>query len=281
MNFLEKRILQDGIVKEGNVLKIDNFLNHQMDVSLLDQIGKEIHRRFANCNVTKVLTIEASGIALAYSVARCFNVPFVFAKKSKSSNVDNDLYVAQVESFTHKCINNVIVSKKYLSATDNVLIVDDFLANGCALNGLISIVEAAGATVAGIGIAVEKGFQQGGANVRSKGYRVESLAIVESMDATTKTIVFRKQPNQEPPCLGTLPADRPQLYLDALRLFASQGKASASTIQRKLNVGFNTAAKILDWATEQGYIEQPASPCNPRKVLITSEQIDQLEKQLS
>ena len=281
MNFLEKRILQDGIVKEGNVLKIDNFLNHQMDVELLDEIGREFFRRFANCNVTKVLTIEASGIALAYSVARCFKVPFVFAKKSKSSNVDNDLYVAQVESFTHKCVNNVIVSKKYLSATDNVLIVDDFLANGCALNGLISIVEAAGATVAGIGIAVEKGFQQGGANVRSKGYRVESLAIVDAMDATTKTIVFRKQPNQEAPCLGTLPADRPQLYLDALRLFASHGKASASLIQRNLCVGYNTAGKILDWASEQGYIEQPTSLCNPRKVLITSEQIDQLEKQLS
>ena len=193
MNFLEKRILQDGIVKEGNVLKIDSFLNHQMDVELLDEIGREFFRRFANCNVTKVLTIEASGIALAYSVARCFKVPFVFAKKSKSSNVDNDLYAAQVESFTHKCTNNVIVSKKYLSATDNVLIVDDFLANGCALQGLISITESAGATVEGLGIAIEKGFQIGGRVIRNLGYDLESLAIVESMDAEKGTIEFRPQ----------------------------------------------------------------------------------------
>ena len=193
MNFLEKRILQDGIVKEGNVLKIDSFLNHQMDVELLDEIDREFFRRFANCNVTKVLTIEASGIALAYSVARCFKVPFVFAKKSKSSNVDNDLYVAQVESFTHKCTNNVIVSKKYLSATDNVLIVDDFLANGCALQGLIGIANSAGATVEGIGIVIEKGFQIGGQVIRNLGIQLESLAIIDAMDAETGTITFREQ----------------------------------------------------------------------------------------
>ena len=278
MNFLEKRILQDGIVKEGNVLKIDNFLNHQMDVELLDEIGREFFRRFANCNVTKVLTIEASGIALAYSVARCFKVPFVFAKKSKSSNVDNDVYVAQVESFTHKCTNNVIVSKKYLCESDSVLIIDDFLANGCALQGLISIVEAAGATVAGIGIAVEKGFQDGGAKVRNMGYRVESLAIVDAMDATTKTIVFRKQLQTT----NTIPADEsnPAPYIQALRMFVANKKASASMLQRNLNIGFNRAGKILEWAISQGYVEKPTEPCKPCKVLITPEQIDQLEKQL-
>ena len=193
MNFLEERILKDGVVKEGNVLKVDSFLNHQMDAALMDEIGAELHRRFKDARVTKVLTIEASGIAIAYAVARCFNVPFVFAKKSKSVNVDGDMYVAEVESFTHKNVNNVIVSKKYLSADDSVLIVDDFLANGCALQGLISITESAGATVAGIGIAIEKGFQNGGKLIRDLGYRLQSLAIVESMDAETKTITFRRQ----------------------------------------------------------------------------------------
>ena len=192
MNFLEDRILKDGIVKEGNVLKVDNFLNHQMDVALMDEIGKEIYRRFADVPVTKILTIEASGIAIAYAVARCFGVPFVFAKKAKSVNIDGEMYIAEVESFTHKNTNNVIVSKKFLNSDDNVLIVDDFLANGCALKGLISITEAAGANVSGIGIAIEKGFQQGGQIIRSMGYRLESLAIVDSMDAVNKTVCFRK-----------------------------------------------------------------------------------------
>ena len=193
MNFLEERILKDGIVKPGNVLKVDSFLNHQMDVALLDQMGEEFHRRFADKPITKVLTIEASGIAIACPVARCFNVPVVFAKKSKSVNLDGDLYTAEVESFTHKNKNTVVVSKRFLSADDHVLIVDDFLANGCALQGLISIVEAAGATVEGIGIAVEKGFQIGGRVIRNLGYQLESLAIVESMDAETGTVEFRKQ----------------------------------------------------------------------------------------
>ena len=193
MNFLEERILRDGIVKEGNVLKVDSFLNHQMDVALIDEIGKELHRRFGDCGVTKILTIEASGIALAFAAARYFNVPFVFAKKSKSVNIDGDVYAAAVESFTHKCTNTVIVSKKFLHAGERVLIVDDFLANGCALRGLISIVEAAGAEVAGIGIAVEKGFQQGGEQIRRLGYRLESLAIVEAMDAEARTVTFRPQ----------------------------------------------------------------------------------------
>ena len=193
MNFLEERILKDGIVKEGNVLKVDSFLNHQMDVTLLDQIGEEFHRRFADLPITKVLTIEASGIAIAYAVARCFGVPMVFAKKAKSINIDGDMYTAEVESFTHKNKNQVIVSKKFLSSDDRLLIIDDFLANGCALQGLISIAEAAGASVEGIGIVIEKGFQFGGRSIRNLGYRLESLAIVESMDAATKTVTFREQ----------------------------------------------------------------------------------------
>ena len=193
MNFLEERILKDGVVKKGNVLKVDSFLNHQMDVTLLDKIGEEFHRRFAGLNITKVLTIEASGIAIAYAVARCFGVPMVFAKKAKSINMDGDMYTAEVESFTHKNKNQVIVSKKFLSSDDRLLIIDDFLANGCALQGLISISEAAGATVEGIGIVIEKGFQFGGRSIRNLGYRLESLAIVESMDEVTKSVVFREQ----------------------------------------------------------------------------------------
>ncbi len=193
MNFLEERIVRDGVVKEGNVLKVDSFLNHQMDVALLDEIGAELRRRYEGVTVTKVLTVEASGIAIAYAAARCFGVPMVFAKKSKSVNIDGEMYVAEVESFTHKNKNNVIVSKRFLSPEDKVLIVDDFLANGCALQGLISITEAAGATVAGIGIAIEKGFQIGGRVIRNLGYRLESLAIVDGMDAATGKITFRAQ----------------------------------------------------------------------------------------
>ena len=193
MNFLEQRILKDGIVKEGNVLKVDSFLNHQMEVALIDEIGKEFHRRFSDKEITKVLTIEASGIAIAYAAARCFGVPMVFAKKAKSINIDGDMYTAEVESFTHKNKNKVIVSKKFLSPEDKVLIVDDFLANGCALQGLISITEAAGAEVAGIGIAIEKGFQYGGRSIRNLGYQLESLAIVESMDSENGNVVFRAQ----------------------------------------------------------------------------------------
>lgn len=193
MNFLEERILKDGIVKPGNVLKVDSFLNHQMDIELMDQMGEEFHRRFADKNITKVLTIEASGIAIACSVARCFNVPLVFAKKSKSVNIEGDMYIAEVESFTHKNKNQVIVSKKFLNADDRVLIIDDFLANGCALQGLISITEAAGAKVEGLGIAIEKGFQIGGQVIRNLGYKLESLAIVDEMNAETGEIKFREQ----------------------------------------------------------------------------------------
>ena len=193
MNFLEERIIKDGVVKAGNVLKVDSFLNHQMDIELMDKMGEEFKRRFQDKNITKVLTIEASGIAIACSVARCFGVPLVFAKKSKSINIEGDVYVAEVESFTHQNKNQVIVSKKFLNEGDRVLIIDDFLANGCALQGLISITEAAGATVEGLGIAIEKGFQIGGRVIRNLGYHLESLAIVESMDDENGTIVFREQ----------------------------------------------------------------------------------------
>ena len=193
MNFLEERILRDGIVKEGNVLKVDSFLNHQMDVELLDRMGKEFHERFKDHPVTKVLTIEASGIAIACFVAKYFDVPVLFAKKTKSVNIDGDMYVAEVESFTHKTKKQVIVSKKFLCKDDHILIIDDFLANGCALQGLISITKDAGATVEGIGIAVEKGFQMGGSVIRNLGYKLESLAIVEKMDVEKGTVCFRKQ----------------------------------------------------------------------------------------
>ena len=193
MNFLEERITKDGIVKEGNVLKVDSFLNHQMDIQLFDEIGEEFKRRFANKHINKILTIEASGIGIACMVARHFDVPVVFAKKSKSINIEGEMYVAEVESFTHKCKNQVIVSKNFLSPDDHVLIIDDFLANGCALQGLISIVNEAGATVEGIGIVIEKGFQSGGRIIRNLGYHLESLAIVDSMDAATGTITFRQE----------------------------------------------------------------------------------------
>ena len=193
MNFLEQRIMKDGIVKPGNVLKVDSFLNHQMDISLMEEIGREFKRRFADKKVTRVMTIEASGIGIAAFVAKEFGVPMVFAKKSKSINIDGDMYVAEVESFTHKNRNQVIVSKKFLSAEDHLLIIDDFLANGCALQGLISIAESAGASVEGLGIVIEKGFQIGGRVIRNLGYHLESLAIVDAMDAETGTITFREQ----------------------------------------------------------------------------------------
>ena len=193
MNCLEERILKDGVVKEGNVLKVDSFLNHQMDIELMNEIGKEFYRRFQGKPINKILTIEASGIAIAYAVAQQFHVPLLFAKKSKSINIAGDTYVAEVESFTHKNRNTVVVSKQFLNENDRVLIIDDFLANGCALQGLISIVDQAGASVEGIGIAVEKGFQVGGQVIRNLGYQLESLAIVESMNSDTGEIIFRQQ----------------------------------------------------------------------------------------
>ena len=193
MNFLEERIVKDGIVKPGNVLKVDSFINHQMDIQLMEEIGREFHRRFAHKNINKIMTIEASGIGIACFVAREFGVPMVFAKKAKSINLDGEMYVAEVESFTHKNTNQVIVSKKFLGSDDHLLIIDDFLANGCALQGLISIAESAGATVEGLGIVIEKGYQVGGKIIRDKGYHLESLAIVDAMDAETGTITFREQ----------------------------------------------------------------------------------------
>ena len=192
MNFLEERIVKDGIVKEGNVLKVDSFLNHQMDINLFKEIGKEFKKRFADKPINKILTIEASGIGIACVVAQYFDVPVVFAKKSKSINIEGEMYIAEVESFTHKTVNKVIVSKKFLSPDDHVLIIDDFLANGCALQGLIRIINEAGGTVEGIGIAIEKGFQSGGAMIRNLGYPLESLAIGESMDDKTGEITFRE-----------------------------------------------------------------------------------------
>lgn len=193
MNFLEERIVKDGIVKEGNVLKVDSFLNHQMDIELFDQMGAEFKKDLRTDPINKILTIEASGIGIACVVAQHFGVPVVFAKKTKSINIEGEMYTAEVESFTHKCKNQVIVAKKFLSEDDHVLIIDDFLANGCALQGLIQIVKAAGGTVEGIGIAIEKGFQSGGTVIRNLGYHLESLAIVEGMDASTGEITFREQ----------------------------------------------------------------------------------------
>ena len=203
MNFLEERIVKDGIVKEGNVLKVDSFLNHQMDIELFDQMGAEFKKRFADRPINKILTIEASGIGIACVVAQHFGVPVVFAKKTKSINIEGEMYTAEVESFTHKCKNQVIVAKKFLSEDDHVLIIDDFLANGCALQGLIQIVKAAGGTVEGIGIAIEKGFQSGGTVVRNLGYHLESLAIVDGMNASTGEITFRGN-KKEPTLLKVL-----------------------------------------------------------------------------
>ena len=196
MKMLEDRIRKDGIVREGNVLKVDSFINHQMDIPLFREMAREWKRLFAGKPINKVLTIEASGIGIAAVVASELNVPVVFAKKSMSINLDYDNYKTQIQSFTHKKIYNVIVSKKFLTPEDHVLIIDDFLANGCALMGLLERAEEAGATVEGIGIAVEKGFQQGGELIRSKGIQLESLAIVDAMDSTTGEITFRPQPNQ-------------------------------------------------------------------------------------
>ena len=194
LKLLEDRIVKDGIVKPGNVLKVDSFLNHQMDISLFNDMGKEFKRLFNDTPINKILTIEASGIGIACVVAQYFdNVPVVFAKKSQTVNIDGEVYSTKIESFTHKRVYDVILSKKYLSSKDHVLIIDDFLANGCALNGLLDIAQKAGATVEGVGIAVEKGFQRGGELIRQKGIRVESLAIIESMDADSGNIVFKEQ----------------------------------------------------------------------------------------
>ena len=192
MELLEQRIRRDGMVKSEGVLKVDSFLNHQMDINLFNEMGKEWKRLFADAPINKILTIEASGIGIAAVAAQHFDVPVVFAKKSQSINLDGDMYSTKIQSFTHQRIYDVIVSKKFLNADDHVLLIDDFLANGCALNGLIELVEEAGATVEGIGIAVEKGFQPGGDDLRARGYHLESLAIVQAMDPETGEIEFRR-----------------------------------------------------------------------------------------
>ena len=197
MNLLEERIKRDGVVKEGNILKVDSFLNHQMDIELFNGMGQEFKKRFSGKEITKILTIEASGIGIACIAAQYFQVPVVFAKKAKSINLDGEMYVAEVESFTHKNTNQVIVSKKFLNEGEHVLIIDDFLANGCALQGLISIAKSAGAIIEGCGIVIEKGFQIGGRAIRNMGYEVESLAIIDAMDAETGTIIFREQKERD------------------------------------------------------------------------------------
>ena len=191
MELLEQRIRKDGVVKAGNVLKVDSFLNHQIDIKLMNEIGKEFKRIFSDEPINKILTVEASGIAAAAIVAQYFNAPVVFAKKSQSINIDGSVYSTKIESFTHKRVYDVIVSKKYLSPSDNILVIDDFLANGCAVDGLIEIINGSGATLCGVGILIEKGFQDGGKRLRARGVRVESLAIVDSMDDETGEIIFR------------------------------------------------------------------------------------------
>ena len=194
MNFLEEKILRDGVIKEGNILKVDSFLNHQIDIDIMRQMAYEFKRRFRGVEINKVLTIEASGIAIATLLGHLYDVPVVFAKKNETANCTDDKYISQAYSFTHKKMNNVFISKPYLSATDKILIVDDFLADGQAAHSLIDLVHQAGGEVAGIGIAIEKGQQQGGSKLRAEGYRVESLAIIESMDWQTQTVRFRDQP---------------------------------------------------------------------------------------
>ena len=193
MQLLKDRILKDGIVKPGNILKVDSFLNHQMDITLINEIGKEFKRRFSDCPITKILTIEASGIGIACITAQYFNVPVVFAKKGETANCTDDKYISHAYSFTHKKMNDVFVSRPYLNADDQVLIVDDFLADGQATLSLIDIVKQAGATVTGIGIAIEKGQQKGGTILREAGYHLESIAILDGMDYETQTFKFRPQ----------------------------------------------------------------------------------------
>ncbi|MCR5391451.1 MAG: xanthine phosphoribosyltransferase [Lachnospiraceae bacterium] len=193
MKLLEERISKDGLVKEGNVLKVDSFLNHQMDIELFNEMGKEFKRLFGDRPINKILTIEASGIAIAAIAAQYFDVPVVFAKKSQSINLDGSIYSTKIESFTHKKTYDVIVSKKYLSPEDHVLVIDDFLANGCAINGLIELINEAGATIEGVGIAIEKGFQNGGQKLREQGINLHSLAIIDKMDPVEGSITFRQE----------------------------------------------------------------------------------------
>lgn len=191
LNLLQKKILKDGVIKPGNVLKVDSFLNHQIDVPFISQLGQEFHQLFSDRHIDKILTIEASGIGIACLTAVYFGVPVVFAKKSAGSNMDKSVYTTEVKSFTHGTTNHVIVSKKYLNKGEHILILDDFLANGCAVQGLIDLVNQAGGIVEGIGICIEKGFQGGGDELRKNGFNLKSLAIIDKMDSETNTIEFR------------------------------------------------------------------------------------------
>ena len=191
LNMLQKKILSDGVIKPGNVLKVDSFLNHQIDVPFISELGKEFYKLFSDRKVDKILTIEASGIGIACLTAVYFGVPVVFAKKSAGSNMDKEVYATEVKSFTHNKVNHVVVSKKYLNKGEHILIMDDFLANGCAVEGLIDLVNQAGGIVEGAGICIEKGFQGGGDSLRKKGIDVKSLAIIDKMDAETGSIEFR------------------------------------------------------------------------------------------
>lgn len=193
MKILKDRIRKDGVVKPGNVLKVDRFLNHQMDIELFQEIGKEFKRRFDGEDINKILTIEASGIGIACIVAEYFHVPVVFAKKTKTKNIAGEVYTTQVESFTHGTVYDIIVSREFLGKEDRVLVIDDFLANGKALDGLTTLIRDSGATLVGAGIVIEKGFQEGGRRIREKGIRVESLAIVDSMNDETGEIIFRDE----------------------------------------------------------------------------------------
>ena len=189
MKLLEDRILRDGIVKPGNILKVDSFINHQMDIPFINELGREFKRRFADSVITKILTIESSGIGIACIAAQYFGVPVIFAKKAQSLNLDGEMYIAKVESFTHKRVYDVILSKKFLTEQDHVLLIDDFLANGCALMGLMDIVKQSGAVLEGAGVVIEKGFQKGGQMIRDMGVHLESLAIVDAM--TDDSLTFR------------------------------------------------------------------------------------------
>lgn len=191
LNLLQKKILKDGVIKPGNVLKVDSFLNHQIDVPFISQLGQEFHQLFSDRHIDKILTIEASGIGIACLTAVYFGVPVVFAKKSAGSNMDKSVYMTEVKSFTHGTTNHVVVSKKYLNKGEHILILDDFLANGCAVQGLIDLVNQAGGIVEGIGICIEKGFQGGGDELRKNGFNLKSLAIIDKMDSETNTIEFR------------------------------------------------------------------------------------------
>lgn len=237
MRLLEERIQRDGVVKAEGVLKVDSFLNHQMDISLFNEMGAELKRLFADAPINKILTIEASGIGIAAIVAQHFGVPVVFAKKAQSINLDGEMYTTRIQSFTHGKIFNVIVSKKYIGPEDHVLIIDDFLANGCALDGLIEIVESAGATVEGIGIAIEKGFQPGGKSLRERGYRLESLAIVDAMDPETGKLVFREQNDAAASCAdfgGVIECDA-----DDIANACAAAKTSSDTVSACSGSGAN------------------------------------------